>query len=190
MSDADVTWPMSESSPGTALHIGIFDSQLGGNMLLRGNLTVPLAIMPNQQPSVLAGDIVYWGRGDFSLQFREAYLNILRNISLPGFTTHVAAFSGNPDQGGFELSGENYSRPVMTFAAPTINDSGVMSMVNEDVVSFPTPLALWGEYSYRALVRGLTTSQTAAYSARDIPETIHRNYIIRFGAGQVEIRHD
>ena len=186
----DITWPLSEQSPGTARHIGIFDSALGGNMLLRGDLTVPLEIRPQQQPSILAGDIIYWGRGNFSSSFRAAYLNILRGISLQGFTPHAAMFNGNPESGGFELYGENYSRPPVPFAAPSIADNGVMTIVNEQVVSFPTPLDTWGHWTHDALMRGDFTAETATVSVNAESEVIHRNYIGRFNTGALRVGLD
>jgi len=186
----DITWPLSEQSPGTVRHIGIFDSQVGGQMLLRGDLTIPLEIRPNQQPSVLAGDIIYWSRGDFSNSFKESCLNILRGVTLPGFTSHVAMFDGNPESGGVELNGENYSRPAVVFAAPHVSDNGVVTMVNEQTVSFPTPLETWGRWAYDAIMRGDVTAQTATKSLNAEAETIHRNYVGRFAQGAIRISHD
>lgn len=185
----DITWPLSEQSPGTVRHIGIFNSQLAGNMLLRGDLTEPLEIRANQQPSILAGDIIYWGRGNFSLEFRRAYLNLLRGVSLPGFQTHIAMFDGNPESGGLELSGENYARAPVQFDEPQlVND--IMAITNDDVVTFPTPLETWGNWSHRAYMRGNDTVLMAAFDARPDPEVVHRGYIGRFAQGAIRIRHD
>ncbi|MCL2398492.1 MAG: hypothetical protein FWC91_01945 [Defluviitaleaceae bacterium] len=189
----DITWPMSSQSPGSVRYIGIFDRQQPGdpqgNMLLRGELTVPLEIRPNQQPGILAGDIIYWSRGNFSRQFRTAYLNLLRGQSLTGFTTHAAMFDGNPESGGGELSGENYSRPAITFTAPHVVN-GVMTITNTNTVTFPTPLDRWGMWRYRGFMQAATGAAIAAFDSSPNPEEIHRGYIGRFAERSIIISHD
>jgi len=184
----DIAWPTSDQSPGTATHIGIFDARMGGSMVLRGSLTVPLEIRPQQQPSILAGDIIYWGRGNFSAGFRAEYLNILRGVSLPGFETRIAMHNGNPDTGGIELSGENYSRPTVTFAAPFAAENGVMTIVSESTVTFPTPLNAWGNWAFSSGVKGNTT-EVIFSTQKETPEAIHRNYVGRFAQGEIQVGH-
>ena len=188
MNTADITWPVSEQATSDVTHIGIFDSNLGGNMLLRGSLTVPLQIRPQQQPSILAGDVIYWGRGDFTESFREAYLNILRGITLPGFTSRLALFNGEPERGGFELSGENYSRPEAVFAAPVQSENGVMVIRNESPIIFPRPMGTWGLWTHHAIMRG-DTAQAAGSLANEEPVTIVRNYNPRFAQNAFGIWH-
>ena len=184
----DITWPVSEQALPPITHIGIFNSPVAGNMLLRGVLTVPLTINPNQQPSILAGDIMYWGRGSFSEAFREAYLNLLRGISLTGFEPRMALFNGNPESGGFELSGEGYSRAPISFAAPQIAANGVMSIRNESIITFPRALGTWGQWTHDAITRG-DTAAIAGVLPNDPVETIHRNYNPRIAQGEYEIWH-
>jgi len=157
-------------------------------MLLRVALTVPLAINPNQQPSILAGDIMYWGRGNFSEAFREAYLNILRGITLSGLEPRMALYDGNPESGGFELSGEGYGRAAMSFAAPQVGDNGTVSIRNENAITFPRALGTWGQWTHDAITRG-ETSEIAGILPNDPIETIRRNYNPRIAQGEYEIWH-
>jgi len=184
----DITWPVSDQTLPPITHIGIFNSSTAGNMLLRGALTVPLAINPNQQPSILAGDIMYWGRGNFSEAFREAYLNILRGITLSGFEPRMALYDGNPESGGFELSGEGYGRATMSFAAPQVGDSGTVSIRNENAIAFPRALGTWGQWTHDAITRG-ETSEIAGILPNEPVETIRRNYNPRIAQGEYEIWH-
>jgi len=184
----DITWPVSDQALPPITHLGIFNSQTAGNMLLRGALTVPLTISPNQQPSILAGDVMYWGRGDFTLAFREAYLNILRGISLAGFEPRMALFNGNPETGGFELSGDGYGRAPISFAAPQVSQSGVISIRNENAIAFPRAMGTWGLWTHDAITRG-ETSAIAGVLPNDPVETIRRNYNPRIAQGEYEIWH-
>ena len=90
--ESDLTFPNSETAAGNANFIGIFDSPTGGNMILYGDLAVPLVIGANTQPSILAGDIRYVAQGNFGAIFKEKYLNILRGHDLDGFVPHWALF--------------------------------------------------------------------------------------------------
>ena len=184
----EITWPISDQTLPAITHIGIFNSPVAGNMLLRGELTVPLTINPNQQPSIMAGDIMYWGRGNFSEAFRGAYLNILRGITLPGLEPHMALFDGNPEAGGFELSGAGYARALMSFAAPILGNNGVMSVRNENIITFPRALGTWGQWTHDAITHG-GTSEIIGVLPNDPIETIHRNYNPRIAQGEYEIWH-
>ena len=187
--DANISWPESSVTTADATHIGIFDGAVGGRMLLRGVLTQPLSIMPNRAPGVLAGDITYFGRGNFSLGFRAATLDILRGVTLPGFDPYVALHSADPDTGGFELGGEGYARAEATFSAPQIID-GIMTIVNESEISFPIPLASWGNFAAASIMRGEASSQVASYEVKPEAVAIHRNYVVQWGVGRFRIRHD
>lgn len=198
---SDLTWPQSSQAPGTATHLGIFDSPVGGNMVLRGRLTVPLEIAPQQQPSVMAGDIVYWGRGEFYSGFREAYLNLLRGVPIPGFVARAAMFNGNPEIGGTELGGENYSRPQVAFTAPFVAGNGKITITNEYIVSFPRPLASWGQWAYGAIMRDESSDIAVATNRAENPynlappptqppKAIHRNYTVQLRPGDIEIDLD
>jgi len=190
---ADITFPESSQSTEPVLHIGIFDSAVPGtgNMVLRGDLTRPLEIRANQQPSILAGDIIYISRGDFTAQFRTAYLNTLRGQTLQGFSSHLAMFDGNPESGGFELSGEAYARAALSFASPVIDpNTGLMTITNETVATFPTPLGTWGPWNYDCVMRGSSGAETASFSRNDEAEIVHRGYIGRIREGRFTITHD
>jgi len=182
----DITWEAA-TDPAIATHIGIFDSPTGGVMQLRGSLTVPLELRVGQQPSVLQGDIVYWIRGDFSRDFSEAILNILRGVALPTFEARIAMHNGNPETGGTELSGDNYSRPAMTFTEPVVDESGVMMIANDDVVRFPVPMGVWGNWVVTTAMRG-TGSEIVGFRVRDTPDYIHRGYVGRIPQGNFRMR--
>jgi len=188
MNTTDITWPVSDASTPDVTHVGIFDNNLTGNMLLRGSLTVPLQIRPQQQPSILQGDVIYWGRGDFTESFRTAYLNILRGITLQGFTPRLALFNNEPERGGAELSGENYSRPEAVFATPVQAENGVMVIRNTSPVIFPRPMGTWGLWTHHAVMRG-DTAQAAGSLANEDPITILRNYNPRFAENAFGVWH-
>jgi len=183
----DIVWPISSQATSPVLHIGIFDERVSGTMLLRGNLTVPLNIVAGMQPSILAGDVIYWGRGDFSVDFRKMYLNTLRGLALPGFTPRMAMFAEDPRQGGFELAGENYSRPEISFAEPHIAENEIMTITNQSVTQFPVPLDFWGDLTHYAIMID-DTSQIASVRPATIRGNIHRNYVSNFAQGTINLR--
>jgi len=100
-------------------------------------------------------------------------------------------FDGNPEAGGFELSGDGAGRAALSFAAPAINpDTQLMTITNEGVAQFPTPLGTLGEWNYDCVMRGATGANTASFSANPEPITVYRAYIGRIFEGRFTIDHD
>jgi len=187
-----ITWPMSNQAASPATHIGILDSRMAGVMLLRGALAVPLQINPLSQPGVTPGDIVYWGRGDFSMEMRRAYLNRFLNVAIPGFEPRLAMYNDNPETGGVELTGLNYERGLITFTAPFVSENGIMTIENSSPMLSPTPLGEWGLFAYNAIMRG-QTSEIAHFTRRmknqdPDPIFIHRNYVASTAQGALTVR--
>ena len=185
-----IVFPTSAQDAGTVTHLGIFDSSIGGNMLLFGDLTIPLQIQTNSNPSILQGDILYFSQGDFTNAFKTSYLNVLRNINLAGFISHLALFNNDPQMGGVELFGENYSRPSIPFSSPTVNVSGASVVSNSSSVIFPTPMNTWGNWTHSCIMTQAAGGEVAMTVQR-IPETmIHRNYVPQFPESGISIALD
>lgn len=183
----NLLWEPAPSDVGQVRYIGIYDSPTAGNMLLYGELTLPLEIRANQQPSIYANDILYYAEGDFSKDFKTRILNVLRNQALIGFTPYFALFSNNPKDGGVELSGGSYERAIITFSAPAIIASGASQIQNTNLVRFPSPTTAWGLWAFDGIMDAETAGNLVLYSQNPTPETIQKNYVPQANPGDLKI---
>lgn len=149
--DLEITFPTSPTDAGTVTHIGILDSAVGGNMWLYGEAREGLIINAREAPVVLAQEVIYYSTGNLSGLYKTALLNVFRRQSIAGYTPHLALFSGSPEAGGAEISGENYARVPLTMGAPAEQDSGQMLTSNAAAVKFPRPSTAWGMWDYTAI---------------------------------------
>ncbi len=186
---ADILWDTAPNDVGEARFVGIYDSQTlnSGNMLLYGELTIPLDIKANQQPSLYAGEILYISQGDFSIAFKTKYLNILRGQNLIGFTPHLALYDGDPESNGIELSGGAYARAPVTFGAPTMQVSGYAQIQNANQVRFNSPTSAWGLWAYTGIKDALNSGELVLKRVYASPETIQKNYVPQFNAGSIKV---
>jgi len=182
-----ITWESAPSAAGTVRFIGIFDSAVGGNMLLYGELAVPLAIGSDQQPSILGQDIIYFAIGDSSLLFKTQILNLLRGETMPGSTPHLALFSGDPENAGVELSGPSYARATATFGAPAVQVGGQSQIANTNFIQFPIPLAAWGNWAWDGVMSAATGGVLLFKFQNPNPEIVHRNYVPQVHIGEYRL---
>lgn len=78
MNLSDVTFPVTPIPIGAVTHIGVLDSQTGGNMLLYGEFTQSVAVDANEAPVIVAGEAQWWMTGAMSVAYRTRVLNLLQ----------------------------------------------------------------------------------------------------------------
>ena len=184
---SQITFPTPEQAAGTIQWIGIMDSQVGGNQLCRAELTEPLNIGSGEPPVFLAGDIVFYLTGNFSTAYKTRILNVFRGTSLTGFTPYFALYNGNPESGGAELSGDNYSRVALTFASPAEQESGQLMIENSAPASFNRPTTDWGVWSYSAIYNSTSSGEPVMFVQRTQQKEIKRGYMPTIASGAIKI---
>lgn len=182
-----ITFPEPETAAGTITWIGILDSQVGGNMLCRAELTEPLMVEANEPPVFLPGDIMFYLNGNFSTNFKTKVLNVMRGTSLPGFSPFFSLFNGNPESGGAELSGDNYSRASLVFSSPSEQESGQLLIQNSQASNFNRPTTSWGTWSYSVIYDSKSSGNPVAYIQRTSPKEIKRGYMPTIAVGAVKV---
>lgn len=184
---SDITFAAPTDAAGTVTHIGILDSQVGGNMLARGELTESLVIGANQPPVFLAGDVEFYLTGSLSRAWAARLLNLLRGQSIEAVTPCLSLWNGSPEASGAELSGDNYARVSITFAAPSEQAGGQLLMQNAQAVSFARPSTAWGTWTHSAIYSAASGGEPVFIQA--LPETvaIKRGYMPTFAAGTVKV---
>lgn len=145
-----ITFGQAEKDAGTVTHIGLMDSLTGGNMYCYAELADQLEVKAQVVPMFTAGTINFTITGGLSDVYKAKYLNVLRGKSVEGFGLFAALFNGDPENGGSELSGANYSRVALEMSAPAEADSGQMRIQNSARVSFPNPTTAWGTWTHTA----------------------------------------
>jgi len=185
----DLLWAIAPSDVGTARFIGIFDSAVpgSGNMWLFGELTIPLEIRANQQPSIYAGDILYFSSGTFADAFQTRILNLLRGTNIPALAPHLALFDGNPQSGGGELSGGAYDRPAIAFNSPVAQPGGQMQIQNTAITRFPAPTTTWGLWAWDTIMDTDTGADMLIVMQNPNPETLQKNYVPMVNAGDYRV---
>jgi hypothetical protein len=155
---------------GTITHIGIFDSKIGGNMLLYGKLNESLPLEAGEAPVLLEGEIVYYLTGSLTDAYKTKLLNVLRKQNLEGFNPHLSLWNGDPEVAGSELSGDNYSRIPLTFTAPTETPTGQSSIENAIDTSFSRPTSSWGTLTHIVIMNNKTSGVPVCKQIRGAKE--------------------
>lgn len=184
---AQITFPESLTDAGTVTYIGIMDSLTGGNMLAYGQLTDELVVYAGYAPVLLTGEVEYYLNGDMSETMKRNVLNCFRGISLSGINSHFALFNGHPENGGAELSGDNYARVQLSFSAPTQAESGQAFIQNSAAANFNRPSDSWGSYSYSAIMSEGSSGYVVWYKAVSPAREIKKGYMPIIGAGNVRL---
>ena len=184
---SEITFATPADAVGTITHIGILDSQTGGNMLARGELTEPLMIGANQPPVFLVGDVMFYLTGEISNAYKTRLLNIFRGQSISGVTPHHSLWNGSPEAGGAELSGDNYARCRLTFSAPAEQASGQLLIQNSLAVSYNRPSTEWGVWNWSAIYSAATGGEPIFIQQRSEDVVIKRGYMPTIAAGAVKL---
>jgi len=189
MAIGDIEFPESSSDAGEVRHIGILDSSAigSGNMYLYGELTIPLVVSARRQPSIAAGDMLFYLTGDMSIQFKTRILNILRGDNLPGFVPHNALFDGDPEAAGVELNGGGYARPEIEFSNPLVQVSGQTRIVNSSDFIYPRATSTWGLWAWSGIMSAATSGELVGKTIHTPPEMMFNNYRPKHFAGELRV---
>lgn len=182
----EITFPITPVSLGAITHIGILDSASGGNMLLYGEFTESVTVEANESPVIVAGEAQWWITGAMSSAYKTKALNLLRSQNIPGFTPHVALYNGNPEDGGAELSGDNYARVPVAFSAPAQQVGGQTQIVNSGQVNTVRASSAWGTLTYAAIMDAQTAGQPVYYLART-PKEFRRGLMLMYDPGTLKV---
>lgn len=176
---AQIEFAQASEDVGNITHIGIFDSATGGNMLCYGELNEVMNIKSGESPIFLAGEVKFYSTGNLSTYYKRVFLNFLRNTNLPVIAPYMALFSGNPENGGVELTGDNYSRPAITFSSPYETATGVMQIKNSAQIEFNRASTNWGNSDYRVIYDAASSGQVVWFKQATLRDfNIGRKYII------------
>lgn len=183
----DITFPAPGAAAGTVTHVGVLDSLSGGNMLARGELVEPLVIGKDEPPVFLAGDVLFYLTGDLSRAWKAKVLNLLRGQSIQGIAPCLSLWNGSPESSGAELSGDNYQRVPITFAAPAEQTSGQITARNAAAAAFPRPSTAWGTWSWTAVWSAQSAGEPVFLKALTAPVELKRGYMPTVAQGAVEV---
>jgi len=182
---ANITFPTPTVAVGNIMFLGLFDSLVGGNMLLYGPFAETLGIGAYEAPVIIAGEAQWWQTGNMGIAYKTSVLNTMRGTSLSGFTPYLALFNGNPESGGAELSGTGYKRTALTFTAPAKQDAGQMLIENAAQVMTPMAAGPWGVLNHFAIMDAVSSGKPFFFRDRPAKE-ITKNFTIVISAGELK----
>lgn len=185
--DTQINFPRSDTDVGTATYIGISDSKTGGSMYLYGKLVEELEVFSKENPVILQGEALFYLIGDLARNWKEKTLNALRGRNISGFTPYLALFNGDPDDGGSELLGANYSRVSAAFSAPAEAASGQMVMTNSAQINFPRPTTSWGLWTHTAVYDAESAGEPMWIQEHLPHQELKRGYMPNIGADEFKV---
>lgn len=183
----DIVFATPNEPAGTVTHIGIMDSLVGGNMLARGELTESLVIGANEPPVFLSGDVEFYLTGNMSTAYKVRLLNVFRGISISGIAPHFSLWNGSPESGGLELTGDNYARVPLIFAAPMEQASGQLMTETSKAAAFNRPSTAWGRWNHSAIFSAASGGEAVYW--QQLPEEIpiKKGYMPMMEQGAVKV---
>lgn len=114
-------------------------------------------------------------------------LNLLRGQNFTGFTPYAALFNGNPEEGGAELSGGNYARVPLAYAAPAeIAGTNTMSISNSYVSSVRAD-SLWGTCTHVGVMDSQTGGACVAWATLENARVMGQGCAMVFNEGRLPI---
>lgn len=162
MNDAEIEFARAEEDGASITHVAVYNSQTGGVMLLKSALNSEKQIKAGAAPVIRINEAKFWLTGDFSTYCKQKILGLFRSQNFAGITPHVTLFNGDPEAGGAELAGGNYSRQAVTFSAPSELPNGQKIISNSEDVSFPAATVLLGPYNYDCIFDGAASPNLLA----------------------------
>ena len=184
---SDITFPRCNQTAGNVTYIGIFDSQVSGNMWAYNKIEgEPLIVDADVTPLFKAETIIFESRGNFSKIMKTRMLNLMRGVNLDGFTPYFAPYNGNPESGGAELSGLGYARTLLSYSAPQEQVSGQMMISNGNVTS-SIPGETWGTWSFTAIMDAVASGDCVAYIEANTPQIVGKNRVFDIATGDLPI---
>lgn len=181
----DIQFATSSKEVGTATFIGLSDSKIGGNMLAYGKVTEDLPISAGEAPMLLSGEITYYLTGDLSIDYKTKVLNVLRGKNIQGFTPCMSLFSGDPENGGAELTGENYERIELNFGVPKVTEAGQTEIKLAETARFPRPTTTWGNWAYTAIFDKFENGNPVWIQAKNPSKPIKKSYTPIINEGEL-----
>lgn len=158
-------WEKLNDPAGTALGVGFWDSQTGGNMWAYSPISDGLVLDANEQPFIDVNNARLIADGKFTKTFKIDILNLLRGQSISGFDTFIGLANGDPTEGGTELAGDNYSRKSVVFSAPAQQENEQAISLNTNEILFNTPTTVWGLWTHNIYTVGIAGTNIVAVSA-------------------------
>ncbi len=166
---AEITFPTPAVNVGTIQFFGVFDAATG-NCLLYSPVTNPAETRSGEAPVIIAGEAQWVLTEDFTQSWKTKVLNLMRGVSIAGFTPYLAMYNGSPDESGTELSGNGYARPQVGFGAPAEQSGGAMQIANSAQVDFNRSNAAWGIWDNTAVCDASESGNVVFFKSRTSKE--------------------
>ncbi len=187
MNDAEIKFAEANVNGATCEYIALYDSATGGNMLVYSPIDGSgIKIEERKQPVLRVNEGKFWLTGNLTKQFQEMILNTFLGNNIQGFIPHMTLYSGDPENGGSELSGGNFKRMPVTFSSSSESANGQRTIVNTADVWFPEASKDLGAYNTEAVMSAASGGFCLTYTTGE-NDTYDRKDASWFEAGGIEI---
>ena len=192
---AAITFPTASASVSSPVtHIGIYDKATGTSgsthMWLYGALTTPLTIQGGISPVFRVNSIKWTFSGNLSAAYKQQILNTIRGqqASVAAFSPYIGLCNGDPNGNGSELSGTDYARFAVTFAAPSTDSDAATASMTSNTADIVTPNAAgsyWGVWNYSGIYTAASGGSLFASVPLSASYTMNEGSVGGFRAGQL-----
>lgn len=182
-----ITFPQSMVEAGSVGYIGISDSPVGGTMYAYGKLGEELSISTGEAPILMKNEIIITSEGHLSKAYKTKLLNFFNKKSIPGTKVYLSLYNGNPETGGTELLGDNYTRIEITFGVPSDGQTGQSMIANDTELLFPRPTKDWGNWSTNVIMDANKLGEPIFIYDRGITKLLKKGNMPRVEVGGIKI---
>ncbi len=181
-----INFAESPIDAGRVICVGVYDAQIGGNMLLYAMLDTPLVVNANVSPVFRANAIKWTWSGNLSPYMRNAIMKTLggtNRATCYGFSQpYIGLLNGDN-----EFSGNNYARIPVTMTNPTQQSgSGAAHVENTADVTSPVATGNWGTVNKIGIFNAATGGQAFGFINISPAVSMTAGYAAIFRAGDLQ----
>lgn len=182
----DIAFKESPINVGNATYIGIFDSIVGGNMYLYGQLTVPINVQIGVSPIVRVNGVKFIMSGNVTIEYKTRILNIFRGTDCLSFFVYLGLLNGNPESGGNEFNGTGYQRTQVIIGQPELLPDGKTQVSNINPVITPEASDNWGTLTHIGIYDAETGGNAFMYIPLGNSYNMITGTVCQFLAGKLK----
>lgn len=181
-----ISFAESPINAGTVYYVGVYDSQVGGNLLLYAALDTPLVVNANVSPVFRANQVKWLWSGNLSPYYRNAIMKTLggtnRTACLGFSQPYIGLLNGNN-----EFSGNNYARIPVNMTTPAQQTgSGAAHVENTEDVTSPVATGNWGSVNRVGIYSAATGGNPYAFIDISPAISMTAGYAAIFHAGDLQ----
>ena len=181
-----ISFAESPINAGTVNYVGVYDAQIGGNLLLYASLDTPLVVNANVSPVFRIGAVKWTWSGNLSPYYRNAIMKTLGGTNRTACTGFLQPYIGLLN-GDNEFSGNNYARIAAVMTTPEqVTGSGAAHIENTADITSPVATGNWGTINKIGIYSAATGGNAYGFITISPAISMTAGYAAIFHAGDIQ----